>query len=1318
MSGCSWLKVNCFVILVVVVGLVHSTNVWIIQQQSPWPNRVIEFDSINVFVQSILNKSVSIQSHSSIRLSPGDHIVTVALSKALSISNVYNLSMLVGYPNLTHGLVAKVTCQATFGLSFLYVGNLHIAGIHFEGCGAPSQLSLGFRESVNVVVETNLSMGITLDHVSITRSSGIGLLLQNVHTDLMLSNLQLSDNYVNCYINCQHTGISECFDYSGVINNIPYVYMIRHSSLSFGKSCDETICNSSASGLTAVFNQLHFLVELSVYNVTFQDNAGTGGNILINTSSCSKIRLLNFTVLKSVFSESYSGEQQHGLTYNELQCSCKGSVERNVNISQSFFHRSCISAEQHNNLGLAASVSYTTLKFEHTMITHSNCTQSSLELHSIKDVLFDSLEISESRSPFSLRVVNRLRLETSYYSIILSGLCIFKHNKGGISIKGDYVRLLRSTHLKFADNSTTTIAQNTVKDQRGHQYGATMYISDVIVELLEGSHTQFEENEALLSGGITAIRSQLRVSGSPDLVFKGNVGGYGGAIGLYEKSEFIFYQSNATIEFRNNSALSYGGGLYIDDSSYLERISNQYVAPYFSLYCCSPSLNFYNNSAVLGGSAMYGGWIDWVNYRYIFLIEHNISQFIHIESRDGDLSPIASSPTRICVCISGKPDCSIPASYKKYEIYRGETLDITVVAVGQRNGTVASTVIAKFIPDNVPLRSHHLYKQTTNAKLGPLERIQIVGHNCTKLKYTPASSNNNERLKLTVSNGKKLRFADKTIEELIKNPKYKIQFTDLQLDITFKPCPFGFQINTSTGLCTCVPLPQSSTYDLYCKGQQPLQLFRKEFTWVGVTTDSPSTVIFGLCPFDYCIMNETAVSSTMLDEQCNFNRSGILCGGCRGNLSRVFDTSVCKDCSGTQVIPILIGLALAGVGLVVMLLVLNLTISIGSINSLIFYANIVSVNHVMSFLPQNFSHSFLRKFISVLSMGTGAETCFYNGMSTYAQSWILFVFPCYIWFLSVIIITLSHYSSKVSRWLGRNPVQVLATLFLLSYSKVLQITITTSAFAFTSVSSVNGRLRYVWLLDGNVPYLGLKHALLFTATLLLFVFVCVPYTLILVSVQWLQRYSHKQVLRWVLKLKPFIDAHTGPYKDKHRYWTGFLLLVRAGTFFLFTLNSQRNELVNPALVIVITLCLIFYLLFVRGVYKSRLLNIIEIAFLFNLCILSTSSLFQVIFNTQAQNVSLYIAYVSVGSAFGYTCLVIFYHTAVRISITPLGTWIKGIIPPNIYGTVKKQLKYKQLMGLIVDDDEYKTITRPSVQCVTHSSIAIREGESLLSDSYE
>lgn len=100
------------------------------------------------------------------------------------------------------------------------------------------------------------------------------------------------------------------------------------------------------------------------------------------------------------------------------------------------------------------------------------------------------------------------------------------------------------------------------------------------------------------------------------------------------------------------------------------------------------------------------------------------------------------------------------------------------------------------------------------------------------------------------------------------------------------------------------------------------------------------------------------------DQQCVFNRSGILCGACERGLSHVLGTSKCMLCTSLWILPIIVTLiAAAGCVLVVALLFLNITVSAGTINGLIFYTNIIRANFVI-FFPHQMSKSFLSMFIA------------------------------------------------------------------------------------------------------------------------------------------------------------------------------------------------------------------------------------------------------------------------------------------------------------------------------------------------------------------
>ena len=107
---------------------------------------------------------------------------------------------------------------------------------------------------------------------------------------------------------------------------------------------------------------------------------------------------------------------------------------------------------------------------------------------------------------------------------------------------------------------------------------------------------------------------------------------------------------------------------------------------------------------------------------------------------------------------------------------------------------------------------------------------------------------------------------------------------------------------------------------------------------------------------------------------------------------------------------------------------------------------------------------------------------------------------------------LNHTAAKLC---GRNAVPILATLFLLSYAKLLRITI--AIFSFTHLNYPDGSSRQVWLYDGNVDYLKGKHVFLFIAAMLILLVLSIPYTAILFGIQWFQLRSNYKILSWINK---------------------------------------------------------------------------------------------------------------------------------------------------------------------------------------------------------
>ena len=363
--------------------------------------------------------------------------------------------------------------------------------------------------------------------------------------------------------------------------------------------------------------------------------------------------------------------------------------------------------------------------------------------------------------------------------------------------------------------------------------------------------------------------------------------------------------------------------------------------------------------------------------------------------------------------------------------------------------------------------------------------------------------------------------------------------------------------------------------------------------------------------------------------------------GCKQNLSLALGSNNCIQCHEFSYLALIIPFAAAGFGLVALLMILNLTVSIGTINGLIFYASIVKISESTGiFFPNAYgSIPVLSQFIAWLNLDLGIETCFYPGMTAYVKVWLQFVFPLYIWFIIATIIVLCRYSTWLSNKIGGNVVQVLATLILLSFTKLFR----TFAPALTWVKlSCENNSTTVWYVDGNVPYSSKKHSILIAAAGL-FLLLAVPYTLALLFDAVIEKYITRISFfrrQWI-KFKPFVDAYHGPYKNNCRFWTGLLLLVRMS----FTLVSLHLDTFGTLIFITAsTTVLLSIMVTFEGVYQKKYLNILECSFLLNLGLLSAlAAVFQ-----NDDNSERVVTIISISVALATFIGVLFFHVHLRV----------------------------------------------------------------------
>ena len=693
----------------------------------------------------------------------------------------------------------------------------------------------------------------------------------------------------------------------------------------------------------------------------------------------------------------------------------------------------------------------------------------------------------------------------------------------------------------------------------------------------------FSNNTAVEDGGaIYAAGTRIQILHRITFGFN-MANGSGGAL-YFENRAYLYLSTfetdrNILLVSSYNYARHYGGLMYHKDSASIfqcsypdsgngDNLSDCFIQIYNN-YMLSPIVMSNNDSSGLQGSFLFGGLLN----RCTTWDAHNNASYINrkafsINFESITTEEISSQPYSLCYCTI----VSCQSRTQHMQVYRGQKFTVPLLAEGQA-GTTPTIVTAI---------------TSSTARLDIYQTSQQLPDFCFPLTYTVYSTESHERVVL---------YPD--------GPCRDTGTARVVIDVTLLPCPDGF---TQSGeICTCedrlhdYPVNRTIADTPYLTKKAGLNI------WIGavyVNDTYQGFVLCKSCPAENCKKGAVNVTIDNPDMQCDFNRSGLLCGACAANHSLMLGSSKCQVCPNTY-LALLLPFAGAGVALVVFLTSLRLTVATGTLNSVLLYANILQVKRNL-FFPQN-TRNLLTVFLAWMNLDLGFQTCFYDGLDAYALNWLQFAFPLYVWLIIGLMIFISRYSITASKLIGSNPVAVLATLLLTSYTKILKIVI--EVYSYENMDYPDNNTVPVWLKDANVPYVKSKHLFLTVVTSLVLVFLFLPYTLLLLLGHKLYRFTGKKHWHWLNRLKPLLDSYYAPYKNHTRYWTGFLLLVRCALYVIFSLSSARINL----LAITLTFSLIGFIYIVGyfyawRIYKSTIVNLIEACVYLNLVVLSVTAL--------------------------------------------------------------------------------------------------------------
>ena len=662
---------------------------------------------------------------------------------------------------------------------------------------------------------------------------------------------------------------------------------------------------------------------------------------------------------------------------------------------------------------------------------------------------------------------------------------------------------------------------------------------------------------------------------------------------------FLVLLPNTTVTIANNTALYYGGGLAANPVCHYNMCFFQAPSPINTVVVV------YDNKTLVQANSIYGPSVT-----NCFSQNRQIggeATFTALFKVDGGYSPdevVLSAVNSVCFCDNNGLSCNTEIEGR---VWSGEEFSVLAMVTGKLNNTARSLI-----------RASLTHIGGTSSKLGnrELQEIQGLQRSCGQLTYSVLTSAERVQIKLYIESV----------------PNAPVSF----INLVIRKCPFGFQPGIHHENCVCSKYLVSMLEEITCDIINEVIIVSSR-AWVGNYSDR--LAVHRHCPLDYCSPETHSVDLQRQHLQCTFNRSGVLCGGCQTGLSLSLGTARCLDNCSNYHLLLVFPFALAGLAIVFILLKCNLNVSLGTVNSLIFYVNIIHVNRTL-FFPQNkrlFLTKMLAVFVAWLNLDLGIETCFCRGMTAYANVWLQFVFPVYIWLLVLVMIYSSRNSVTASKIIGRNAVSVLATLFLLSYAKLLRTVI--AAVSSTSLGDEAGRRHLLWLMDGNVVYFSAPHAVLFFTALLAVLLYILPLTLLTLLAPCLQARTNHRMMRWVVRIKPLLDAYQGPYTDKYRHWTGVMLLLRLILFAVISVNTLGDPNINVFAVSMSVIAVYLYQIYVGRLYKKWLNWFLEGFYSCNLAVFAMT----VLFLDASQGSSEALSCVMVGSAFLVFCFVVVWH---------------------------------------------------------------------------
>ena len=724
--------------------------------------------------------------------------------------------------------------------------------------------------------------------------------------------------------------------------------------------------------------------------------------------------------------------------------------------------------------------------------------------------------------------------EGSMLTLIIDG-CIFIGNNlqsikfttfdsvGAVSASGVDVRFLN--FIKFYLNNSTALV-----------------IDGAIAEFFNNSYTDFCKNKGL----------------------------HGGAILLIGDS-WIRVHPNSTLLFVENTALAYGGAIYIELSTPYEFVLS---------HSCFVRYSYHN--------LLPGEWNT--TFTFINNTAHQVTE--------GNNSIFANT-LRPCLKTYVEDTCTDVFLYKKPFYYHPNTSHQIMTSPLLFNFYNSTETSFDIIPGEVYDLQVHLVDELCQN----ITHVMFIA-SCVEL-VSPYV------LPLYRFTNGSIQIAGKPKEtcQLQLKTDSDYQATKI-LNITLLDCPPGFVYGNETEQCKCLV---NETYSIPAIKSCELTSFQAHynaFYWVGYASDNPN-LLFGSCPYRYCytdhasqnqLLPRGAQNAILLDEfVCgNRNRTGILCGECVNGYSVMMNspTYACNKCETHHhfgILYLLLSYIIPVTIVFVIIMTYNIRMTYGPFSAFLFYSQIISSQYhrnldyflnvdspitlsVSNILLTIYSISNLEFFQHELF-----SYCLFSKAGTVdilGYNALLSLYPIFLITVYFILRQLQYYGllcrrrSMCLRLPNNSVTHGICAFLVLSYAKINVIAFT--ILKSTDISYMDKTLsnfKTVVYMQGTMSYFGNPvynvyaiGSLLLIVTLIVLptvILMLYPFVANVVIICGWQESRGIQIINKCLlvhRLKPILDSFQGDYQHHLRFFSGLHFFLYRSLFFCIVIAGSTPDI--------------------------------------------------------------------------------------------------------------------------------------------------------------